>query len=47
MWVGAEYFCTGETEAIEARMKMLKKNQEMIQNHYIITEYWMTATEAV
>ena len=36
-----------ETEAIEVRMKMLKKNQEMIQKHCTITEYWMTATDAV
>lgn len=47
MWLGAESFCTEETEVIEVRMKMLKKNQEIIQNHYTITEYWMTATEAV
>lgn len=47
MWLGAESFCTGETEATEVRMKMLKKNQEMIQNYHAVTEYCINATEAV
>lgn len=47
MWLGTESFYTRETEAIVVRMKMLKKNQGIIQNHYTITEYWMTDTETV